>query len=318
MSRESTLLNGITTEQLGVEIAPWFNPIVPKRKGYRSLSLDVYDTEKLRQSAKQDPNVPDERIAEIEDVDLVGSAMDLLTLVQDRGLAGSLDYVISSHNFEHLPNPIVFLQSCEAVLKTGGIVSMAIPDKRVCFDYFRPHSTTADFLEAYFEGRTRPTQHQHFSSMASASRYFRNEMPEIAWAIEDDPQNIRPLQLMEEAFENWVRRANGVDEPLYQDAHCWCLTPAVLELILRDLFYLKVINLNIVNVEGPAGCEFFVRLQKQSNTDRPSRQDFYDRRASLLHRIYKESEPPIVTSPVPPSLFLRVRSKMARLLGSSA
>lgn len=37
---------------------------------------------------------------------------------------------------------------------------MAIPDRRACFDFFRPFSSLAAWLEAYFENRTRPTNAQ--------------------------------------------------------------------------------------------------------------------------------------------------------------
>jgi hypothetical protein len=34
---------------------------------------------------------------------------------------------------------------------------MAIPDRRATFDFFRPISTTADFLGAFYAGLQRPT-----------------------------------------------------------------------------------------------------------------------------------------------------------------
>src|SRR5437899_373363 len=103
MDRRQALLQDITKDQVGVEIGPWCNPLVPKKAGYRSLVLDVFDREQLGAKLRSTPNVPDERISDIEDVDLVGSVSNIAALVDRKGLTGKIDYVISSHNFEHIP-----------------------------------------------------------------------------------------------------------------------------------------------------------------------------------------------------------------------
>ena len=54
MDRRAVLLKGITKDMLGIEIGPYHRPLVPKREGYRSLSLDVFDTETLRRNAAAD------------------------------------------------------------------------------------------------------------------------------------------------------------------------------------------------------------------------------------------------------------------------
>ena len=83
--------------------------------------------------------------------------------------------MISSHNFEHSPNPIRFLQGCGKVLKPGGVLSMALPDKRACFDYFRPHTTLGQWLEAFFAERERPTPAQVFDQDSLHSRLRAGE-----------------------------------------------------------------------------------------------------------------------------------------------
>ena len=69
MDRQDAILKYTTKEQRGIEIGPWFNPIAPKREGYRCLSLDVFDLETLRKRAVEDPNIAAESIPMIEDVD---------------------------------------------------------------------------------------------------------------------------------------------------------------------------------------------------------------------------------------------------------
>ncbi|VVM08465.1 hypothetical protein MAMC_02180 [Methylacidimicrobium cyclopophantes] len=105
---------------LAIEIGPWFAPIFPKKEGYPCLVLDLYDRKTLQERAERDPYIPRERIPDIEEVDLVGSASEIAEIVAAHYPLSSFAYIISSHNFEHLPNPIRFLQGCAKVLKPGG------------------------------------------------------------------------------------------------------------------------------------------------------------------------------------------------------
>ena len=173
MDRRAVLLKGITKDMLGIEIGPYHQPLVPKREGYRSLSLDVFDTEALRKNAATDSAITKNEAEQIEEVDLVGSAPRLAELVETKGLVGQCDYIISSHNFEHIPDPIRFLQGCEKALKPQGFLSMAVPDKRCCFDYYRPLSMTGDLLEAYFEKRERPSRAQIFQARSARLPFSR-------------------------------------------------------------------------------------------------------------------------------------------------
>src|SRR5580658_539233 len=138
MDRREQILKHITKRQRGIEIGPWFAPLAAKRDGYNCLSFDVFDTETLRKNAEGDPFVDSSCVSSIEGVDIVGSSTEICDIIAARGELSTFDYIVSSHNLEHLPNPIRFLQGCHKVLKPGGYLSMAVPDKRACFDYFRP------------------------------------------------------------------------------------------------------------------------------------------------------------------------------------
>src|SRR5438876_856717 len=128
MHRRTEAAKFITREQRGIEIAPYHDGLVPRRLGYQCLILDVFDTERLKQNAANDPYIDDDGRAHIENVDLVGSASEIAALVEAHGSLGTHDYVVSSHNLEHLPDPISFLKGCEQVLRSGGILSMVVPD----------------------------------------------------------------------------------------------------------------------------------------------------------------------------------------------
>ncbi len=289
MDRKAQITRFLTPEQKGIEIGPYFRPLMPKKAGNHCLVLDVFDGKTLREKAAADPNISRELIPDIEDVDLVGSSTEIADLASKEP-PESFDYVISSHNLEHLPDPIRFLQGCQLILKPGGVVSMAIPDRRVCFDFFRPFSTTADWLDAYFKSQKRPTPAQVFLQNALHSRYLRGDGLLLGFSIDEDPASVIPLQTLQEAFNRWTD-INAHPDETYHDVHCWAFTPASLELILRDLKFLGVLYLDIQQIAGPYENEFFVRLQKPQNTAAPaeSREDFYQRRRKLLHKIVDEA-----------------------------
>jgi SAM-dependent methyltransferase len=56
------------------------------------------------------------------------------------------DFVLSSHNLEHIANPIKALQNWKRVLKPRGLLLLVLPDKHRTFDYRRP-LTTLDHLD---------------------------------------------------------------------------------------------------------------------------------------------------------------------------
>jgi SAM-dependent methyltransferase len=289
MDRRAQITRFLTADQKGIEIGPYFRPLMPKKAGNHCLVLDVFDGPTLRQKAAADENIPKDLIADIEDVDLIGSSTEIAELAS-KYPANSFDYVISSHNLEHLPDPIRFLQGCQRVLKPGGVVSMALPDRRVCFDYFRPHSTTADWLDAFFHGSKRPSPAQVFTQNSLHSRYLRGEHLLLGFSLDENPASVIPLQTLEEAFKRWTDFNANPDET-YHDVHCWAFTPASLELILTDLRYLGVLHLEIQQISGTYENEFFVRLTNPEKPDAagPRRDEFYQKRRELLHKIVNEA-----------------------------
>jgi SAM-dependent methyltransferase len=48
------------------------------------------------------------------------------------------DFVIASHLLEHLSQPFLFLQEMVRVTKEGGVIFIALPDRRFTFDLTRP------------------------------------------------------------------------------------------------------------------------------------------------------------------------------------
>ena len=254
--RRATLLAGVTKEMRGIEIAPWISPLTPKREGFHCLSLDVFDTATLLKRAKHDPNISD-KLQSIEDVDIVGSATNIAELVHPEQL-GTFDYIVSSHNFEHLPDPISFLQGCEKVLKRNGILSMALPDARACFDFFRPHTTLAEWLTALKEKRQKPNAQQVFQAHAYSAFFSDNGQESWAFSLAHDSRKVKVAGSLRAAYDEWLLSSPQDDK--YEDVHCTVMTPASFEMLILECRHLGLISMELESISGPRGCEFFVRL----------------------------------------------------------
>jgi len=286
MDRREQILKHVDKGKQGLEIGPWFAPLAPRREGYNCLSLDVFDTETLRKRAERDPNIPDSSIPLIEEVDIIGSATDLEEAIVARGAAGTFDYIISSHNFEHLPNPIKFLKGCETALKPGGYLSMAVPDKRACFDYFRPISTLGAMIEAYLEERDRPTPIQLFDYMIQHSRYRSGEQEVGSFPINLDPRGIFAIKVLRDSYRSLLNAVKSEDRS-YQDAHCWVFTPTSFHVAMLDLAFLGLSHFSVEEISESHGNEFYVHLRNQGAAALEE-SEFFDARQKLLQATIDE------------------------------
>ena len=279
--RRAKLLAGITKEMRGIEIAPWFCPLTPKREGFHCLSLDVFDKTTLLERAKQDPNILSDQLPSIEDVDLVGSATDIAELVPIEQ-HGTFDYIISSHNFEHIPDPISFLKGCEQVLKRNGILSMAVPDARGCFDFFRPHTTLAEWLTALKEKRQKPNAQQIFQARAYSAFFGDNEQEASFISPYQDLKKVKVDGGLRAAYDEW--QTSPQDK--YEDVHCSVMTPASFQMLILECRHLGLISMELESISGPHGCEFFVRL---INSGTPLElADINEARTNLMHQVLIE------------------------------
>ena len=78
---------------------------------------------------------------------------------------GSQDFLVANHFFEHCENPIKALGNLLRKLKSGGILYMAVPDKRYTFDSERPVTSYETLRTAYRAG-SRPDREALFHEWA--------------------------------------------------------------------------------------------------------------------------------------------------------
>jgi SAM-dependent methyltransferase len=75
------------------------------------------------------------------------------------------DFVVAAHVLEHMANPIGAVRSWCRVLKPGGLLYLAVPDRRLSFDRKRPR-TLLGHLVLDFERASAERDYEHFLEYA--------------------------------------------------------------------------------------------------------------------------------------------------------
>ena len=103
------------------------------------------------------------------EVDIIDDGERLATI---RDL--SQDFVIANHFIEHCQNPVLAFSNMLRVLKNGGVLYLAIPDKRFTFDRHRP-DTPLDHLVKDYEKGSEWSKYGHYIEWAQYVNRLREE-----------------------------------------------------------------------------------------------------------------------------------------------
>ena len=148
----------------GVEIGALHNPLaVPRR--CRVRYVDRLPVDELR---RQYPDLADEPLVPVDVVD----DGERLATVPD----GSQDFVIANHVLEHCEDPLGAVGNFVRVLKPGGVLYMAVPDKRYTFDKDRP-LTPLDHLRRHHRDGPGWSRAGHYDEYA---RLAHGAAPDVA------------------------------------------------------------------------------------------------------------------------------------------
>ncbi len=168
--------------------------------------------------------------------------------------AAPFDFVIASHVIEHVPDFIGWLKEIHSILKPGGILSLAIPDKRFTYDFFRQLSKISDVVDAYLRGMRKPSPRQIFDYHAE----FVRRNGEFSWRICAVEKELKHEHTLEKAF-TITRDAYQNDQ--YVDVHCWVFTEQSFVNLLKDIAQLGLLDFKILKFFKRTGYEFFISLE---------------------------------------------------------
>ena len=136
----------------GIEIGALHNPLpiqwISQIENVRYV--DRFDVERLRSHYPELNHLP------LVPVDIIDDG-ETLTKIQD----GSLDFIIANHMLEHCQNPLGTLRNHLNKIKDGGIIYLAVPDKRYTFDRDRELTSFAHLVRDDQQG-SELSKKQHF------------------------------------------------------------------------------------------------------------------------------------------------------------
>jgi SAM-dependent methyltransferase len=180
----------------GIEIGALHSPF-PLPAGTRARYLDRFTTAQLREEY---PELGGRPFAEVEIVD----DGETLTTVPD----ASQDFVIASHVLEHAQDPVGALANHLRVLRPGGVVVLALPDRRRGVDERRGGTTVEHLLADHREGPQR-----------SRAQHYRE------WA------ELVDLPLGYVAEQDVATHAEQLERSQYSiHFHCWTLRELIAQL----------------------------------------------------------------------------------------
>jgi SAM-dependent methyltransferase len=133
----------------GIEIGALHQPLrVPESAHVKYV--DRMTAADLRRHYEELAHLP------LVEADIIDNGEQLMTIGD-----ATQDFVIANHFIEHCQNPIQTLQNMRRVLKPGGVVYLAVPDKRFTFDIDRPCTTVEHIMRDFSEGPAG-SKRQHF------------------------------------------------------------------------------------------------------------------------------------------------------------
>lgn len=250
-NRVKYLTDGLPLRGVGLEIAPFYRPTLLKRD-YNIFYTD-YTTELDLIKKHEHLSIAEQIRENIVPVDFLWVPGKTLT---DCVGTTRFDYAIASHVIEHVPDVLGWVIQILDVLQPGGVLSLAVPDKRYTFDAYRSETEVHDLIDAWLRNPHAPTPGQIYDMLSKSC-----EVP---------PDHPRPAE--EEIPFEMLNRCYTDQQALhfafhaykngeYLDIHCSVFTPENF----RKLF-LKINELGILNISiSEPICddtEFFIRFTK--------------------------------------------------------
>jgi SAM-dependent methyltransferase len=235
--RRGHLLRWTDLGGVGLEIGPYDQPTV-----FKSEADVRYLDWKTRDQLVAECAHPD-LVDQIPPIDYVVASNDYARYVDN-----IFDYVVANHVLEHAPNLIRWLQDVGSMMKDGGILFLALPDKRFSFDRFRPDTALSHFLAEYVsEVEAIPIEH-----LIEVEIYY-------------DMGFIGQPMLVNERLD-WARIQRAVAAGTHVGIHSHVFrSSTILDKVLRPLQYMRLIPFRIeefIPARAETGGEMIIVLRK--------------------------------------------------------
>ena len=250
--RRNFLMQGLSTASPVLEFGPLDKPLLNKNSS-KVFYIDYTDLANLQKIYANEKDVVVENICS---PDFILNGLSLAKLTEGKKFQG----IVASHVIEHVPNIIDWLKETANLLDDSGILNLAIPDKRFCFDSHRALSTATDMIGAFLNNEKKPTPRMIFD--------------QNAYYIEQDTYGIwrngaRPIKNPDARLKYALEQAQlCLNTDQYMNVHCWVFTPESFLHCIHSLIEMDLFDFEIAFFEPTAigQGEFFISLKKLSVT----------------------------------------------------
>ncbi|RME60617.1 MAG: methyltransferase domain-containing protein, partial [Candidatus Dadabacteria bacterium] len=241
---------------------PSYNPIAPRKDGY---NVDIIDVESKEELLKRYEHLGID-LSVVEDVTFIWKGEKYRELV---GNDKYYDWIIASHVIEHTPDLIEFINDCSEILKQDGVLALVVPDKRFCFDFYRPLTSLSAVINAHVHKESAVS----LGAVAEHHLYAVMRNGVIAWEGYAG-RTLNFAHSLDDARRVLGEKKADIYSPNLAYVHSWCFVPHSFRILIRDLFDLGFIDMDEIAFYPTVGHEFYIVLGKNRRaTDRPSRME---------------------------------------------
>ncbi|WP_395662024.1 hypothetical protein [Aestuariivirga sp.] len=247
--RRLQILSSLNILGAGLEVAPYFNPVLLKDECSVKY-VDYVSTDELRKKAAMNPGANGREVMEVDYVWTPGRLLSSCI-----GSDVSFNYAVASHVVEHVPNVIGWLNEIMEVMRVGGTLALCVPDKRFSCDFYRRETEMSDLIGAWIERRSIPSPSQVYD-FTSRGIYYEGNSSVLSLPFNQARRAYTDEQALSYAL--WTHTENQ-----YLDVHCTVWTPDGFLASLRELNELGILNIKLSDpIVEPERAEFIIHLTK--------------------------------------------------------
>lgn len=257
IDRYDAVTSRLDLSNLGLEIAPYFNPVIKKSFAGLVHYTDYIDTEEIRLKARKNPALLGREVPAVDFVWQPGAD------IKDCAPVINYGFCVASHVIEHVPDTLGWLNQVLSVMRTDAGLALIVPDRRRTMDFYRQETTPADLIDNWLRRLIRPSPRQIFDYLSRA-------------ADDQAPAGERPFETG--ASFDTVRRHYSDSDALqyalhawsfaeYLDVHCTVWSPESFVHAMVVACQLGILN---VDVQNPIEREneFIIHLYKRGEPGR--------------------------------------------------
>ncbi|RLS28556.1 MAG: methyltransferase domain-containing protein [Planctomycetota bacterium] len=253
-ARRAFVVSHLPTHKRGLEVAPYFNPMVDRSK-YDVFYVDCIDNDEIQRKASENPGGVGQYVPRIDAVWVPGKSLS--ECVGGRKFA----YAVASHVMEHVPNPLGWLHEILECVEVGGRLAIMLPIRTQSMDYYRQSTTFGQVVGWSIEKPSRPTPTQVMDFL-SQNFFHRGEaiVEGMMPRFEDASRHYSDSQALQYARFVW-------DTQHYLDVHCSTWTPETFVEVFTRLRDVGLLNVDVVGpftgFPGATTAEFLAFLEKR-------------------------------------------------------